>query len=461
MPTAGKRAATNLTDSAPHLRLDGSWQRLLGGSGRVLALKLAGAFGGFLFSLLVARQFGDDALGRAELFVLAITVGGTLLRGGVEGAAVKLFSGWAAKGEHTRLFHRFIRWSRPMVAVAVCAGLIGWCAPMHLRVIRFDAALGLAVGAWVLIGWSGEALRGVGRVGVYALLQPGWWMLMALVPIVLLGWHPIAALSLTGAVLAVFGMGAAVWFFRRAAFPLSQSATASVRAPERASDDDRRKQDGVQLRTLAGPIWLGSMLHLVLSWADTALIAAWLTEADVAHYRAAFRLAALLTFTQFAVNALGAPTFGALHAEGDREGLRRVVHRIGWMNTAVALPGAVFLAVLGHWLLGFWGPEFTGDAVCKALLILAAGQAVNALCGPVMYLLNMTGGERAGLAILAISALVQLGGAAWWVPQMGIVGAAVSATVGMCCWNALGVGYIRYRHGFVMVSLFNGWWRHT
>ena len=59
----------------------------------MLILKVAGAFGGFLFSLLVARKFGDDALGRAELFVLAITVGSTLLRLGAEGAVVKLFSG--------------------------------------------------------------------------------------------------------------------------------------------------------------------------------------------------------------------------------------------------------------------------------------------------------------------------------------------------------------------------------
>ena len=62
----------------------------------MLTLKVLGALGGFLFSLLVARRFGDAALGRAELFVLMITVGATLFRGGMEGAVVKLFGAWSS-----------------------------------------------------------------------------------------------------------------------------------------------------------------------------------------------------------------------------------------------------------------------------------------------------------------------------------------------------------------------------
>jgi len=399
--------------------------------------------------LLVARKFGDDALGRAELFVLAITVGATLLRLGAEGAVVKLFSGWSSTGQYGRIALRFRSWSRPICAVALAVACLGVLAPMDLFLIRLDGWLGWAIGAWVLIGWSGEALRGTGRVGWYALLQPGWWMLLAGIFVVLLGLQPVPALSVTGGVLAVLGLVGAMSLFGR---------QAGKETPEL---QEGARTDSQTLMQLAGPIWLGSMLHLVLSWADTALIAAWLETSDVAHYRAAFRLAALLTFTQFAVNALGAPTFGALHAKGDVEALRRAVHRIGWMNTAVALPGLLFLVALGTWLLGFWGPAFAQPHVYQALLILAAGQCFNALCGPVMYLLNMTGGERAGLFILALSAVAQLSAAAFLVPELGLIGAAWSAALGMLFWNALGVVYIRRQHGFMMISLLNGWWKQS
>lgn len=403
-----------------------------------------------MFSLLVARKFGDAALGRAELFVLAMTVGATLLRGGFEGAVVKLFGRWSSQGANGRIVRRFIQWTLPLLFMACAVTAWGALMPGSKWGVMFDVRLGVAIGSWILIGWAGEALRGTGRVGWYALLQPGWWMLMAAVLIVALDWAPTQALSTTALVLAFFGMGSAVTLFRR-----------SAQRDESEPLTGEKKKDGAALRRLAAPIWLGSMLHMVLSWADTAMLAAWMDEAAVAHYRAAFRLAALLTFTQFAVNALGAPTFGALHASGDREGLRRTVHRIGWMNTAVALPGLVFLGALGPWLLGFWGDAFSAPEVYTALLILLVGQCFNALCGPVMYLLNMTDGEKAGLVILAISAVAQLSAAVFLVPAFGIIGGAASAALGMLFWNGLGVWYIRHQHGFIMVSLLNGWWRRN
>ena len=411
---------------------------------------MLGALGGFLFSLLVARRFGDAALGRAELFVLAITVGATFMRGGLEGAVVKLFGAWSAEGQHGRIARRFKDWTFPLLVMAAFVAVFGAFNPGIRWGINFDIWLGVAMGAWILIGWSGEALRGTGRVGWYAVLQPGWWMLTAGMLIVLLGCGPKPALALTAALLALLGLSGTWAKFRGAAALDGAFAAAG----------EGREDRGVLLH-LAGPIWLGSMLHLVLSWADTAMLAAWMDEVAVAHYRAAFRLAALLTFTQFAVNALGAPTFGALHAAGDREGLRKTVHRIGWMNTVVALPGLVFLSALGPWLLGFWGTAFATTEVYQALLILLAGQCFNALCGPVMYLLNMTGGERAGLAILAVSAAAQLTAAAVLVPACGIIGAAGSAALGMLFWNGLGVWWIHRQHGFIMVSLLNGWWRRS
>ena len=137
------------------------------------------------------------------------------------------------------------------------------------------------------------------------------------------------------------------------------------------------------------------------------------------------------------------------------------MHRIGWLNTAVALPGLVFLLALGPWLLSWWGPAFVRDEAVTALAILAAAQALNALSGPVMYLLNMTGGERAGLAILGGSAAVQLSTGLWLVPEHGLVGAAVSAALGMAAWNGVGLAWVRRTQGFWMVSLANGWWRRS
>ena len=411
----------------------------------VLGLKVLGALGGFLFSVWVARTLGDAALGRAELFILWVTVGATLLRGGWEGAVVKAFGAWTSLGLGDRVRGAFRRWTVIMAGIGVFAGVLGTLFLGPDRGFGPSMWVGCGIGAWVIIGWLAECLRGTGHVSTYALFQPGWWMLLAGILILFGVRDPSLALAGSAVAMALLALAGTSWWF----------GNRFRTGPEQSGAKD------IAMGRLALPIWVGSVLHLVLSWADTAMLSVWLTEADVAHYRAAFRLAALLTFTQFAVNALGAPTFGALHAAGDAEGLRRTVHRIGWMNTAVALPGLLFLLFLGPWLLSLWGPAFAREEAVTALGLLAMAQAINALSGPVMYLLNMTGGERAGLAILGVSAVVQLASGLWLVPAHGLVGAAVSATLGMVVWNGVGLVWIRRKHGFWMVSLANGWWRRA
>jgi O-antigen/teichoic acid export membrane protein len=422
---------------------------LIGGTSAVLALKLMGAFGGFLFSVWVAREYGDAALGKAELFILWVTVGATLLRVGWDGAVVKMFGSWSSAGRRDWVRDGFQKWTGAMLLVAVVTAigvpwLLDWAS-----VSRPSLWIGAAMGAWVVIGWLAECLRGTGHVGTYALFQPGWWMLLAGMFMALGFSDPASALGLSSVVMAGVALLFTAWWFR------------NRYAPHLSEGQDLSPRPTQGMARLAFPIWIGSVLHLVLSWADTAMLSVWMTETDVAHYRAAFRLAALLTFTQFAVNALGAPTFGALHAAGNMEGLRRTVHRIGWMNAAVALPGFLVLWFLGPWLLGLWGASFSQSDAVQALGILAAGQAINALSGPVMYLLNMTGGERVGLVILAVSAACQLTAGAIWIPEFGLVGAASSACFGMVVWNVVSLIWVRKTYGFWMVSLMNGWWRRN
>ena len=422
---------------------------MIGGSSVVLVLKLLGALGGFLFSLWVAREHGDAALGRAELFILWVTVGATLLRGGWDGAVVKAFGSWSSAGRKDWIRDGFQKWTGVFLGVALATALV---VPRILSWASVDSPsvwLGVAMGAWVIVGWLAECLRGTGHVATYALFQPGWWMLFAGLWMGLGATDPTSALGYSSVLMVGMALLFTVWWFR---FRYAPKAAGGV--------DDTPRPNEAMVR-LAAPIWMGGVLHLVLSWADTAMLSFWMTDADVAHYRAAFRLAALLTFTQFAVNALGAPTFGALHAAGDTEGLRKTVHRIGWMNAAVAVPGLLVLLGLGPWLLGLWGASFAESDAVAALGILAVGQAINALSGPVMYLLNMTGGERVGLAILALSAACQLTAGVVWVPEYGLLGAAASACFGMVVWNIVSLIWVRKTYGFWMVSLMNGWWRRN
>ena len=181
------------------------------------------------------------------------------------------------------------------------------------------------------------------------------------------------------------------------------------------------------------PMLLGSAMFLVMSWTDTLLLGHFLDEAEVGVYRVAFRLAAVITLVQAAVNSYAAPWFAERHAVGDDAGLRQALAQTTRLNVAFSVPAFLTLAAAPAWWLGWFGTAFESGAMC--LLYLALGQLVNALCGPVMYLLNMTGQERMAQRIVWVAALLNLALNVWAIPRFGILGAAGSTAATMVLWN--------------------------
>jgi O-antigen/teichoic acid export membrane protein len=69
------------------------------------------------------------------------------------------------------------------------------------------------------------------------------------------------------------------------------------------------------------------------------------------------------------------------------------------------------------------------------LVIMVAGQLVNALVGPVGLLLTMTGEQKAAVWILGVSAAVGIALGFLLIPTHGIVGAAWATTASRAGWN--------------------------
>ena len=181
------------------------------------------------------------------------------------------------------------------------------------------------------------------------------------------------------------------------------------------------------------PMLLGSAMFLVMSWTDTLLLGHFLEEDQVGIYRVAFRMAAVVTLVQAAVNSYAAPLFAERHAAGDRAGLKSALRQTTLLNVAFSVPAFVALVSVPAWWLGWFGDAFVVGATC--LVWLALGQVVNALCGPVMYLLNMTGHERQAQRIVWIAAIGNLTMNVWAIPRFGIEGAAVATAFSMALWN--------------------------
>ena len=85
------------------------------------------------------------------------------------------------------------------------------------------------------------------------------------------------------------------------------------------------------------------------------------------------------------------------------------------------------------------------------LLVLAIGSVLNALCGPVMYLLSMTGMEKSARNIIVIASIFNISLNYILIPLYGILGAAFATSICTVLWNVLAVIKIKKEYGFISI----------
>ena len=411
----------------------------------MLATKLIGASSGYALAWWVTHHEGAAAYGRFELALTVLTILALGSRLGLDGVLVKWMAATKAKGLQqfqSRLVMRAV-----VVVLTVSLGgvlvmnhglaarLTGWLGDGSMDLAWPWVAAGIpAMAMW---GLSSEALRGLARMKTYALLQPGMVMAVTVMLMVGLGWQVIPSYALALGVFSLVAIGLLV-----------------VGLSWKSSETPTEEWGWQSMVATGWPMLMSSAMFLIMSWTDTLLLGHFLEEDQVGIYRVAFRMAAVVTLVQAAVNSYAAPLFAERHALGDAAGLREALRQTTWLNIAFSVPAFLMLVVAPAWWLSWFGDAFQVGGTC--LLWLAAGQLVNALCGPVMYLLNMTGHERVAQRIVWTAAGLNLALNLWAIPRFGIEGAAVATALSMALWNVAAAWAVHRRLGLSVLAVLFG-----
>jgi O-antigen/teichoic acid export membrane protein len=184
---------------------------------------------------------------------------------------------------------------------------------------------------------------------------------------------------------------------------------------------------------VALPLILSDGSQVILSQTDTLMLGAMLGAKEVGLYSAALKTSLWVHFVLMSVNAIAAPLFAALYAQGDRQGLQQLVSTIARWMFYPALAIAVGLIAFADPVLHLFGSEFT--AAKPALIALILGQLVNVGAGSVGYLLMMTGHQLQSARVMAISALINIVLNLIGIRWLGITGAALATALSMILWN--------------------------
>jgi O-antigen/teichoic acid export membrane protein len=193
---------------------------------------------------------------------------------------------------------------------------------------------------------------------------------------------------------------------------------------------DRRKLFG-----FSAPLFLVETLDFILRRVDIIIIGIFLVSTQVGIYHAAVRVAMLLAIPLASVDSIFAPMIAEYHGRGDMVNLRRNFKvSTRWIFSLVC-PLFIFILLFPAPLLRLFGNEFTRASL--VLVILSAGQLVNAATGPVGYMIMMTGHPRLTLLNTLSLALVNVSLNLLLIPRLGIAGAAIAAASSAAAINIL------------------------
>lgn len=428
---------------------DAHFRELLHGAFWAFVLRVVGAVVGFGFNVLLARALGADGAGIYFLALTVMTMAAVVARLGLDNTMLRRVAAAADRGDWAEAAGVYrTAMGMSLVGGAVLAAVLFLLAPLlAAHVFRLPGLaptfriMVLAVPVFALLTLQAEAIKARRQVAAATFLQGVGVPLVGLAALGLLFvridspvWVAAVYLGSTALNLA---LGAGIW--RRGRRGLGGAPVA------------------VAPRTLLAtslPLLGVAVLALVTSWAGTLALGMGATAADVGHFGAAQRCAVLTSFILVAVSSIASPRFAALHEQGRTAELRRLVRQSAWLTFALSSPVLLVLVLVPRTVMGLFGEGFA--AGWPLLVILAAGQYVNAFTGTVGHLLMMTGLEKpmrdVTLAVAALTIALNVVLVGPW----GGVGAATATAVGVATQNVAFVFVVRRHLGFWALPLLPG-----
>lgn len=331
--------------------------------------------------LLSAEQYG--------VYIVAITVlnyGAILARAGMDNGSVRYVNEYLARGK-PGLAAAFLEWAqRGLLKISLAVALFAFAAGTLINLLFptidkgpvFVAAMGFVPLSLVYLYSS--LLRAEKRIVQSQLPLSVFRPVFALLAAI--------ALSLAGR-----GSGMAVAFGEVVGLAIMvvplYSATRHLR-------EARAETVGAGLyrkwRETSKGITLSAATQQLMGQADIVMVGILFGMASAGVYGLASRLAKLVALANRAADAIAAPMVAESFYDDDRDALQALVSQACVLVTGATLMMSAGLLLIPEAAFQWLGRSF--ETLRGVLLVLVAGQVVNAATGPVGVILLMTGHEK-------------------------------------------------------------------
>ncbi len=186
---------------------------------------------------------------------------------------------------------------------------------------------------------------------------------------------------------------------------------------------------------LSSPIFAVWAFYMLLTYTDILVLRQFRPPEEVAHYYAAAKILALVTFIHFSVSAAVSHRFAGHHVSGDSAALQALAGSTVRWTFWPSLAMIVAILVFGKPILWLFGPGF--PAGYPLMFILAIALVARAAVGPAERVLNMMGEQRRCALVYATVFALNLGGCFAVAGPYGSVGVAVVISASCVVESAL------------------------
>ena len=417
----------------------------------IILIKGGGTFLTFLLSIVLARSLGSSGYGLYSFALSVLMIISIPIQSGIPILVVRETARAVSENNYPLIgllrswSYRLILTYAMVVSVVLICGIV-FEGPLIDNHRFFVSLVGLlSVPFIVLTLMQSAIIRGIGSVVVGVI--PDGFLRPLLNIILIFGLFSIVGKMEISAMQAIFlyGLSAAGTLF--VTYLILKLLTKKVNLDTRSCEKIPKKWQ-LSLRTLT----VVGGAQLLFSYLDILILGFYSEDSEVGVYRVAVQFSIIVGFGLTVLNQMLHPLFSRLYAEKNISALQKLVVNSSLAIFTLAIVPTIIFFLLGEYLLNhIFGLEYKEAAI--ALKILVLGQLVNAACGSVGALLNMTGHEKDAMAGMLVALLLNIILAFILIPIFGIEGAAMSSAFSLAVWNIILRYFVKKRLAIESSSL--------
>lgn len=204
--------------------------------------------------------------------------------------------------------------------------------------------------------------------------------------------------------------------------------------------------------SLSTPMMVGHIVSQVNNFSGQFLLSIYSSASDISLFSVVMRLSIVLGFIFIAITRVSTPKFAVLYKENKLEELKEVIIFTNRILFVISIFIVTIVIIFGKYLLSLFGQDFI--QAYNILIIVTLGQLIASITGIAVFVLQMTGGEKATRNNIIITTIISIVLGIVIIPIYNLIGAAIMTFTSLSTVNLLACYHVYKRLNINPLKIF-------